>query len=83
MQLLAQTLEPLGRALTPAAAQAILSVQSDAATRDRLTELAQRCDQDQLTPEERAEYQLYVEVGDLVALLQARARQFLAGRTGS
>jgi hypothetical protein len=31
-----------------------------------------------LTPEERAEYQLFVEVGDLVALLQTKARRYLA-----
>ena len=31
-----------------------------------------------LSPDERAEYQLFVEIGDLVALLQAKARGFLA-----
>jgi len=36
-----------------------------------------KCDTGALTPEERADYQLFVEVGDLVALLQAKARRYL------
>jgi len=31
-------------------------------------------------PEERAEYQVFVEVGDLVAVLQAKARLYLSER---
>jgi hypothetical protein len=71
-------LEPLGRCLTPASAREILSLHSDDQLRRRAEELADKSDEGQMTPEERAEYRLLVEVGDCVALLQARARQFLA-----
>jgi hypothetical protein len=46
--------------------------------RHRIEQLAAKCDAGALTPEERAEYQLFVEVGDLVALLQAKGRRYLA-----
>ncbi len=76
--LLGQVIEPLGRCLTPAAAKEILSLRADERARRRLHRLAAKCDAGTLTPEERAEYQLFVEVGDLVALLQARAHRYLA-----
>jgi hypothetical protein len=76
-RMLGGVLEPLARAMTPASAREILALQADAGTQQRLEELGRRCDQGLLTPEERAEYQLYVEVGDVVALLRERARRFL------
>ena len=56
----------------------IVSLQGDEMARRRIEQLAVKCDAGALTPEERAEYQLFVEVGDLVALLQAKARRYLA-----
>ena len=77
-QILGDLVEPLGRALTPAAAREILAVRASEAAEARIGELANKCDAGKLSPEERAEYQLYVEVGDVIALLQTRARLFLA-----
>ena len=49
---------------------------SDAA-RARIAELAERCNLGTLTPEERADYQFFVEVGDVLALFtNARATLF-------
>ena len=76
--LLGRVIAPIGRCLTPAAAKQILSLRADKRTRRRLEQLAAKCDSGTLSPEERAEYQLFVEVGDLVALLQAKARRYLA-----
>jgi hypothetical protein len=81
--LLGRVIEPLGRCLTPDSAREILSLQADEAAASRVEELASKCDTDTLTPEERAEYQLFVEVGDLVALLQAKARRYLAEHPGA
>jgi len=71
-------MEPLGRCLTPASAREILSLRADEAASLRVENLASKCDAGTLTPEERAEYYLFVEVGDLVALLQAKARRYLS-----
>lgn len=79
-RMLGGVLEPLARAMTPASAREILSLQAEAGAEHRLEELGRRCDQGLLTPEERAEYQLYAEVGDQVALLRERARRFLEAR---
>jgi len=68
---------PFGRCLTPATAKEILALRADTSATRRLQALAAKCDKGALTPEERAEYQLFVEVGDLVALLQAKARRYL------
>ena len=76
--LLGRVMSPFGRCLTPAAAKEILALRADAAATRRLGALAVKCDKGTLKPEERAEYQLFVEVGDLVALLQAKARRYLA-----
>jgi hypothetical protein len=76
--MLGRILEPLGRCLTEDSAREILSLRADAASRRRIEELATKCDAGRLTPDERAEYQVFVEVGDLVALLQAKARRYLA-----
>jgi hypothetical protein len=79
-KLLGRVIEPLGRCLTPAAAKEILSLHSGQVARRRIQKLAAKCDAGALTPEERAEYTLFVEVGDLVALLQAKARRYLTER---
>ena len=79
-QFLGELVEPLGRALTPASARAILDVHASERVRQRITDLASRCNEGSLTPEEKAEYQLLVEVGDVVALLQTRARSYLDGQ---
>ncbi len=79
--LLGRVIEPLGRCLTPVAAKEILSLRADERARRRLQKLAAKCDAGTLTPDQRAEYQLFVEVGDLVALLQARARRYLVERS--
>lgn len=76
--LLGGLMEPLARCLTPQAAREILSLKADEAARERIEELAAKCDAGALTPDEHAEYQLFVEVGDLVALFQAKARRYLA-----
>ena len=77
-QLLGELMEPLGRALTPASARAILAVRAGEAAQERIADLASQCNQGTLTPDEKAEYQLLVEVGDVMALLQTRARLYLS-----
>jgi hypothetical protein len=83
VELLGRVLAPLGRCLTTDSAKEILSLRAGASARRRLERLAAKSDAGTLTPEERAEYLLFVEVGDLVALLQAKARRHLAEQSAS
>jgi hypothetical protein len=73
-------LDPLTDALTPAAARALVDFRADAATQARVAELADKCNEGQLTPMERDEYESYVRAIDLIAVLQAKARRVLARR---
>ena len=81
--LLGGLMEPLGRCLTTASAHEILGLRADATAEGRIKDLADKCDQGRLTPVEQAEYQFFVEVGDMVALLQAKARRYLAEHPGT
>jgi hypothetical protein len=70
-------LEPVSQCLSLAGAQALLEVRADAVAQARIEELAEKCNAGQLTPEERREYETYVHVGNLIAILQAKARLYL------
>lgn len=69
--------EPIGRVLTPAAAQEILGIRVDDATQRRIDELADKCNEGVLTTDERAEYQEFVALFNILSVLQARARTIL------
>ncbi|MSU62624.1 MAG: hypothetical protein EXS31_09530 [Pedosphaera sp.] len=76
-ELLGEFVEPLGRALTVDSARALLEIRTSGTAQRHISELAERCNRGTLSPGEKAEYQLLVEVGDVIALLQARARLYL------
>jgi hypothetical protein len=71
-------LDPLARCLTPAAARALVRFRADSATQARIAELADKCNEGQLTRPERAEYAAYLRAIDLIAILQSKARRLLA-----
>jgi phage tail sheath gpL-like len=73
-------LDPLTRRLTPAAARALVGFRADSATRARISELAEKCNEGELTSNERAEYEAYVCAADLITVLQSKARQLLKSR---
>lgn len=70
-------LDPLARCLTAEVARSIVDFHADAATQARIDELADKCNEGQLTALERAEYEAYVEAIDFIAILQAKAWSIL------
>ena len=68
-------LEPV---LTPDSARQLANFRADATTQARVDELARKSNDGELTTAEHAEYEAFVEEADLIALLQAKARSFLA-----
>ncbi len=44
-----------------------------------MEELAQKSNEGELTDEQRAEYEGYLQANDFIATLQAKARKLLAG----
>jgi len=68
--------------LTPQIAEKIVEWKPDAQLQARIKELGQKADAGTLSPQEDAEYEQYIEDGDVIALLQAKARHILATTTG-
>jgi hypothetical protein len=64
--------------LTPEAAQFLLGVEFAANDRERMLELAERSEAETLTADEQVEFDGYLHVGNLLAVMQSKARTALA-----
>lgn len=71
-------LDPVSRCLTPEAARRLVGLRADPSIQERLDLLAEKSTEDELSPEERIEYETYVRALDFIAILQAKARALLA-----
>jgi hypothetical protein len=71
-------LDPLTDVFTAEVASAVLRLRADAETEARITELRGTANEGTLTPVEDAEYKEFVEAVDLISIIQAKARRFLA-----
>ncbi len=67
-------LEPLSRCIRGEGERELLNLRADTELQARIDELADKCDEGLLTPEERTEYETYIRFGNFVAILQAKAR---------
>jgi hypothetical protein len=76
--LLDRLLEPVGRALSPAAARELLALRADSDAQARMDELADRSNEGMLNSDERADYEALVMAATVIALLQSKARSALA-----
>lgn len=75
---LERLLEPVSQSLNVEAARNLIRLKADAETQALIDELARKCNEGELTPAERLEYERYVAVGNMIAILQAKARLLLA-----
>jgi hypothetical protein len=77
VQLLDRILDPITDAFTPEVAQRMVALKADAELQGRVDELAAKSNDGSLTDEERAEYKNYVDVIDLISVLQAKSQRVL------
>ena len=77
-ELLDRILDPVTRCLNPEAARHLLDLHADPAAQQRMDELSDKCNEGILSADERAEYEAYVSAANLLAILQSKARAFLA-----
>jgi len=77
-EILDRVLDPFTECLTAEAAQKIVSFRADDETQSRVDDLAAKADRGQLSDEERALYQNYIDTFDLVAIVKSKARSVLA-----
>ena len=71
-------LDPLTNAFTPEVATAIVELRADSELEAHIIELRNKANDGTLTPAEEAEYKEFVEAVDLISIIQAKARHFLA-----
>jgi hypothetical protein len=76
-------LDPVTRCFTPKVARALLGLRADPVLQARIDELAARCNEGILSPEEREEYEAFVRAINLITLLQSRARLLLGKQKAS
>jgi hypothetical protein len=70
-------LDSVAACLTPDAARSLALLRAEPGLQARVDELAGKCTDGQLSPEEREEYETYVRVSGFIAILQAKARKLL------
>jgi len=75
--ILDQMLDPLSRCLDAESAKRVAELRIDPAVQARVDVLAERANEGLLTPDERAEYEAYINADDLIAILKMKASRFL------
>ncbi len=70
-------LEPVGRSIPLPLARDLVALRADDELQSRIDHLADRCNQGSITPEERAEYEAYVQAIHFLGVLQSKARATL------
>jgi hypothetical protein len=75
-------LDPLSRCLDAESAKRVLELSVDPVVQARVDVLAERANEGLLTPEERAEYEAYINADDFIAILKMKAKRYL-GLNGS
>ena len=76
--LLEHSLLPMSEFLTPQAAECIVQMKASEEAQNRIDELAEKCNEGLLTADERAEYEMFVWIGQYISGMQAKARRVLA-----
>jgi len=69
--------EPVVRTFTPEVARALIRLRADPELQGRMDELAEKCNEGLLTPEEREEYDTSVRFANYLAIIQAKSRRLL------
>lgn len=78
-QVLDRVFDPITRCLTPDVAQKIADLRADDDMQRRITELAEKANEGELTSLESAEYEELVRAIRFMTLLQAKARRVIQG----
>lgn len=72
-RLLERLLDPVSSSLNEEAARKLIGLKADRKADARVAELARKCNEGELTPAERHEYEAYVMAAELIAILQVKA----------
>jgi len=77
-----QFLDPMADAFTPEVARRIVELRAEPTLQAHIDALADKASRGTLTPEEERDYRSCIEAADIIGIIQAKARRFLANRSG-
>ncbi len=77
---LERVFKPISSSLNEEAARKLIGLKADRKAQARIAKLADKCNEGELSPAERREYEMYIIAGQVVGVLQAQARLLLARR---
>ena len=78
--ILDELLDPLAESFTPEVAKRVAEYRADPKTQALLDDFAERANEGSLTDVEKEQYHFYIRTLDLIAILKAKAKQFLASK---
>ena len=78
VETLEELFDPVGECLTPEVASKLAGLRANPKVQARIDELAEKCSDGTLTPEERSAYESYVRTINFIGMLQAKARRVLS-----
>ncbi len=78
-----RVLDPSMECFTPEVPRSVVNLRADPEIQARLDKLADKANEGQLSPEERAIHDRFLEANRFVTILQAKAREFLRRQTAS
>ncbi len=81
LNLIEELMEPLGQCLDAESARRLLDLRTSEAVQARMSTLAEKANEDLLTPAEKTEYEAILNAVDFIAILQLKARQRLRTST--
>jgi hypothetical protein len=76
--MLERMLRPIFEMLDEKTARRFADFKADEVVQARVHVLAEKCNEGQLTPKERSEYESIVAVGEILSVLKAKARYMLS-----
>jgi hypothetical protein len=82
-EVFAHSLAPVESCLNRESATALLALPANPRLQARVDELADKCNEGQLTSSERSEYEALIWADHFLGLLHAKARHFLKSHAGA
>ena len=77
-EVLEELFDPVGECLTPEVASKLIAFRAPPRVQARIDQLADKCSDGALTPEQRSVYESYLRAINFIGVLEAKARRVLA-----
>ena len=79
--IISEALRPITESLNADTAKHFAELRMSDGVQQRVNELATKCNEGELSDEERDQYESLVSVGNILAVLKAKAKKIVAGQS--